>query len=258
MQLLPDLHQGHCTDRGSAFSGLHARSLGYKSGHLPEQALQAFYALQKQLTSEPVMAFPKADGQYTQITDAATGMADTPGRLGAILTQIKKEGNFYTISFASQQLNNYKKNYSLCLLEAAATVWGMDFLNEYLRGKQLILYTDHKLLEKLFHLHSKMMNRLQTALLEQDFVIQYKKGSNMPADYQSRLPGTKEAVSSISAFDLFRADLFDLQMKDKHLQMLQHFMTKNEWPAHLSKQDRNYLQNLADKAFEYKNKVVWV
>jgi hypothetical protein len=34
---------------------------GYKSEPLP---LQAFYALQKQLTSEPVMAFPKADRQY--------------------------------------------------------------------------------------------------------------------------------------------------------------------------------------------------
>jgi hypothetical protein len=34
---------------------------GYKSGPRPDKALQAFYALQRQLTSEPVMAFPKAD-----------------------------------------------------------------------------------------------------------------------------------------------------------------------------------------------------
>jgi hypothetical protein len=37
----------------------------YKSGPMPDQALQVFYALQKQLTLEPVMAFPKADRQYT-------------------------------------------------------------------------------------------------------------------------------------------------------------------------------------------------
>ncbi len=30
---------------------------GYKSGPLPEKALKAFFILQKQLTSEPVMAF---------------------------------------------------------------------------------------------------------------------------------------------------------------------------------------------------------
>jgi len=59
-----------------------------------------------------------------------------------------------------------------------------------------------------------MLNRLQTALLEHDFVIQYKKGSNMPADYLSRLPGAKETVTSIEAFDSFQADLFNLQMQD--------------------------------------------
>jgi len=84
---------------------------GYKSGPLPEKALQAFYILQKQLTSEPIMAFPKADRQYALITDAATGTADTPGVLGAILTQIDKEGNFYDISFASRQLKDHEKNY---------------------------------------------------------------------------------------------------------------------------------------------------
>jgi hypothetical protein len=77
-------------------------------------------------------------------------------------------------------------------------------------------------------------------------------------DCLSRLPGTKEAISSISAFYPFQSDHFDLQMKDEYLQMLQNFMTKNEWPAHLSKQDCIYFQNLADKVFQDKNKVVWV
>jgi RNase H-like domain found in reverse transcriptase len=76
------------------------------------------------------MAFPKSDRQYALITDAATGTADTPGGLGAILPQLDQEGNFHTISFASRQLN-----YSPFLLEAAAAVWGMDFFNEYLKGK---------------------------------------------------------------------------------------------------------------------------
>jgi hypothetical protein len=231
---------------------------GYKSGPLPEQALQAFYALQKQLTSDPVMAFPKADWQFALITDAATGTADTPGGLGAILTQVDKAGNFYAISFASHQLKDHEKNYSPFLLEAVAAVWGMDFFNEYLKGKRFILYTDHKPLEKLGHLHSKTLNRLQTALLEHDFVIQYKKGSNMPADYLSQLPGTKETITSISAFDPFQMDLYDLQMKDDELQMLQTFMTKNQWLPKLKKQEQNYYKILAEKVFQDKNKVVWV
>jgi len=108
----------------------------------------------------------------------------------------------------------------------------MDFLNEYLKAKRFILY---KPLEKLGHLNSKTLNRLQTALQEHDFVTQYKKGSNMLADYLSRLPGAKDSIASIDAFDLFQADLYNLQMQDDDLQMLQTFMTKNEWPPNLPK-----------------------
>jgi hypothetical protein len=87
----------------------------------------AFLTLQKQLTSEPVMAFPKSDQQYALIMDATTGTPKTPGGLRAILTQVDKDRNFYAISFASRQLEDHDKIYSHFLLEAAA-VWGMDFL----------------------------------------------------------------------------------------------------------------------------------
>jgi hypothetical protein len=105
---------------------------GYKGGPLPEEAKAAFVTLRKQLISEPVMAFPRLDRQYALITDAATGTADTPGGLGAILTQVDKDGKFYAISFASSQLKDHEKNYSPFLLEAAAAVWGMDHFNKYL------------------------------------------------------------------------------------------------------------------------------
>ncbi len=55
------------------------------------------------------MAFPRMDRQYALITDAATGTADTPGGMGAILTQIDKEGNHFAISFASRQLKDHEK-----------------------------------------------------------------------------------------------------------------------------------------------------
>ncbi len=155
---------------------------GYKGGPLPETAMDVFINLRKQLISEPVMSFFRIDCQYALITDAATGTADMPGGLGAILTQVDKDGKFYAISFASRQLKDHEKNYSPFLLEAAAAVWGMDHFNEYLKGKNFILYMDHKPLDKLGHLHNKRMNRFQMALLEHDFIIQYKKGSDMPPD----------------------------------------------------------------------------
>jgi hypothetical protein len=58
-------------------------------------------------------------------------------------------------------------------------------------------------------------------------MIQYKKGSNMPANYLSSLPGAKDNIASISAFDPFQTDLYDLQMKDsrhltRHPDLLEH------------------------------------
>jgi hypothetical protein len=167
---------------------LTSKDSGYKGGPLPKEAMDAFCILQNSLMSEPVMAFPRADRQYALITDAAMGTAETAGGLGAISTHQDEYDNFYAISYASRQLKEHAKNYSPFLLQAAVAVWGMDVFNEYLKGKKFILYTDHKPLEKMGHLHTKTMNRLQAALLEHDFVIQYKKGAVMLADYLSRLP----------------------------------------------------------------------
>ena len=60
------------------------------------------------------MAFPRSDRQYALITDAATGSADFSGGLGAILTQMDKNGNHYAISFASRQLKDHEKNLHFC------------------------------------------------------------------------------------------------------------------------------------------------
>ncbi len=211
--------------------------------------MAAFSALQNALTSEPIMAFPRADRQYALITDAATGTADTPGGLGAILTPKDKYDNYYAISYASRQLKDHEKNYSPFLLESAAAVWGMDVFNEYLKGKQFILFTDHKPLEKMGHLHTKTMNRLQAALLEHDFVIQYKKGEIMPADYLSRLPSSRNnEVSEITeGFDPFQPDLHDLQKADEQLQNMNHFRVHGKWLHQIPKKEANYLQNLAPK-----------
>ena len=232
---------------------------GNKNGPLPPDALHAFKVLQQQLMSDPVMAFPRSDRKYALITDAATGTADFSGGMGAILTQVDNNGNHYAISFASRQLKDHEKNYSPFLLEAAAAVWGMEVFNEYLRGKQFILFTDHKPLEKLGHLHTKTLNRLQTALHEHDFVVQYKKGTNMPADYLSRLPSlpvNSTETPTIAAFDPFTPDLQLLQCQD--LQAIFQFLKNGNWHDSLSKQKIRVLATLAPKIFFDKNKLAWI
>jgi hypothetical protein len=95
----------------------------------------------------------------------------------------------------------------------------MDVFNEYLKGKKFILFTDHKPLEKMGHLHTKTMNSLQAALLEHYFVMQYKKGAIMPANYPSELPSSNQnTLAEITeCFDPFQPDLLDLQKTDANL-----------------------------------------
>jgi RNase H-like domain found in reverse transcriptase len=227
------------------------KDFGYKGGPLPKEAMDAFCILKNSLTLEPVMAFPRADCQYALIMDAATGTADTAIGLGAILTQKDEFNNFFAISYASRQLKDHEKNYSPFLLEAAAAVWGMDVFNEYLKGKKLILYTDHKPLEKMGHLHTKTMNRLQAALLEHNFV-QYKKGKIMPADYLSRLPSANpDIIAEVTqCFDPFQPDLIDLQRADIDLQRMNYFRVHGKREDNVPKADTKYLQNLAIKLFQ--------
>jgi hypothetical protein len=201
--------------------------------------------LRRKLVSEPVMAFPCLDRQYALVTNAATGTADTPSGLGAILTQVDRNGRFYAISFASRQLKDLEKNYSPFLLEAAAAVWGMDYFNEYLKGRKFILYTDHKPLEKLGHLNSKTMNRFQTVLLKHDIIIQYKKRSDMPADFLSRLPASSEASKNdvIATFNPFQTDLLDLQQEEPILQKAFFYNKHCRWPDQMSKAEETSLRD---------------
>jgi hypothetical protein len=98
--------------------------------------MRAFLQLKLALTSDPVVAYPRADRHYALIVDASTGSASSEGGMGAILAQIDKSGTFHVISYGSRQLVKHEKNYSPYLVEMAAAVWGMEFYNEYLKGKQ--------------------------------------------------------------------------------------------------------------------------
>ena len=74
------------------------KDTSYKGGTLPPQAMRAFLQLKLALTSEPVVAYPRADRQYALIVDASTGNATTEGGMGAILTQVDNNGTFHVIS----------------------------------------------------------------------------------------------------------------------------------------------------------------
>jgi hypothetical protein len=148
----------------------------YTKGLITGKALEAFTLLKKMLCTEPIMAYPRSDRTYALIADASTSTETVEGGVGAILTQIDKDGKFHAISYASKQLIKQEKNYSPCLLEKDAVVWAMEYFQEHLRQRRFILYTYHKPLESLGTLHTKTMIRLQLAIMDFDFVNLIQKG----------------------------------------------------------------------------------
>jgi hypothetical protein len=74
---------------------------------------------------------------------------------------------------------------------------------------------------------TRCLNIPQSALLEHGFVIQYKKGSNMP-----RLPASDDTITTVShigAFNPFQSNLKELQTQDETLQILPNASKSRIW-----------------------------
>ena len=165
---------------------LTAKEADWRGGELPPNAKEAFISLRNSLVSEPIVDYPRKHRPYSLIVDASTGTGEINGGLGAMLCQTDEDGEEKVIAYASRQLLKHEKNYTPFLVEMQAMVWAMDHFDTYLRGRQFTVFTDHKPLETQSERQDKTMNRLTEAFLKYDFVIKYKKGSEMPADFLSR------------------------------------------------------------------------
>ena len=72
-------------EHSAKLTDLFKKDSSYKSGPLPDQARQAFAALQSGLSSNPLVAHPSADRDFILTSDAATGDSEHPGGMGACL-----------------------------------------------------------------------------------------------------------------------------------------------------------------------------
>ena len=222
------------------------KDVKWRRGELPTEALQSFRELQTILCSEPVMDYPRKDRPYCLITDASSGDEKHPGGLGAILTQLDEKNEHKVIAYASRKLAKHEKNYTPFLLEMQACIWGMEHFFTYLKGRHFTLFTDHKPLEKLGLVHTKTLNRLQELMNSYDFTIQYKKGSEMPADFLSR-----NVITSISWDDL---DLTQEQTKDDLIKHIREYLLNRKLPN--NKLMWSSIKGLAHDCF-VEDDVVW-
>jgi len=87
--------------------------------------------------------------------------------------------------------------------------------------------------------HTKTLNRLQEKMNSFDFVIQYKKGTEMPADFLSR--------NVLNEIDVFSPDLPLLQARDEFASSVIQFLQHNQLPA--DKKKAAYVANIAKQCF---------
>jgi hypothetical protein len=85
--------------------------------------------------------------------------------MGAILTQVDNQANFFVIAYASKKLMKHEKNYTPFLLEMHAAVWGIEYFSHHLKERQFLLFTDHKPTENLGKVHTITLYRIQEAMM---------------------------------------------------------------------------------------------
>ena len=161
--------------------------------------------MKERLCSAPVLAFPDFKLPFILTTDASKVA------VGVILSQVQN-GIERPIVYASRQLNNAERAYTVSEEEMLALVWVTKQFRCYLFGKQFLVRTDHsalKYLQTFAHQNSLMM-RWSLKLSELDFVVEHRAGSKIGhVDALSRHVG---AILQEGILD--RKNIFQEQTKD--------------------------------------------
>ena len=153
----------------------------------------AFQTILKEIRSPRLLKHFDPKKKTAVIVDAS------PVGLCGILTQEDKP-----VLFVSRKLSKVESRYSQTEKEALAVVWACERLHFYLYGIDFVIFTDHQALEILYSPKGKPAARIlrwYIRLLPYRFVIQWRKGSDNPADYFSRKPvsecsGEEETLAS--------------------------------------------------------------
>ena len=154
---------------------------------------EAFNKLKQSIMSDQIMAYYDPKKETELLVDAS------PVGLGAILAQVDAKGQTI-VAYASRSLTPTEQRYSQTEREALAITWACLHFHLYVFGSRFTVLTDHKPLVPIFSKRTstpparieKWLMRLQMY----DMTIQYRPGSDNPADYMSRHPCTTSGTSS--------------------------------------------------------------
>jgi len=96
--------------------------------------------------------------------------------VAAVLTKITDEGTEQPVAFASNNLNQTQRNWSVVEKEAYAAIWALKKFGHWTFGKRVTVYIDHSpitFLTKSAPKSAKLM-KWSLALRSHDVVFRYK------------------------------------------------------------------------------------
>ena len=147
----------------------------------------SFKTLKKRLCEAPILDYPREGREFILDTDASFGA------IGAVLSQIKEDGDETVIAYGSRHMTAHEKGYCVTRKELLAIHEYVMHFKEYLYGKKFVVRTDHKALVFMNTTKTPISPQFQTwlaNLAEYDFQLKYRKGEeHSNADGLSRLNG---------------------------------------------------------------------
>lgn len=148
----------------------------------------SFLKLKEKLMNSTILHYPDPSKSFTLTTDSSNFA------FGAILSQGDK-----VIAFASKSLNKHEINKPIIEKELLAIHWAINYFKPYLYGRKFLVITDHRPLVGLFsHRNpSTKLTNIRLDLLEYNFEVIYKPGSENPADALSRIVVDTDYLKSL-------------------------------------------------------------
>ena len=156
-----------------------------------EACSTSFKLLKKTLCNAPILDYPRPNRTFILDTDASFGA------IGAVLSQLKENGDETVIAYGSRHLTSHEKGYCVTRKELLALHEYVVYFRQYLYGKSFVARTDHKALIFMSTTKKPISPKFQTwmaNLSEYNIDLKYRKGEEHGnADRLSRI---REAMCS--------------------------------------------------------------